>query len=105
MSSVVQVMQIMFYGVATLFMICFMIIGIWAFVLYTKMFKNNRIQNYLLQKINDSISSLNDKNSYNDFQNESNESFDNSSSIVEESLFEQSKSDDMSHSDSLYKIK
>ena len=102
MSSVVQVMQIMFYGVATLFMICFMIIGIWAFVLYTKMFKNNRIQNYLLQKINDSISSLNDKNSYNDFQDES---FDNSSSVIEESLFEQSKNDDMSHSDSLYKVK
>ena len=90
MSSVVQVMQIMFYGVATLFMICFMIIGIWAFVLYTKMFKNNRIQNYLLQ------------NSYNDFQDES---FDNSSSVIKESLFEQSKSDDMNHSDSLYKIK
>ena len=97
MSSVVQVMQIMFYGVATLFMICFMIIGIWAFVLYTKMFKNDRIQ-----KINDSISSLNNKNSYNDFLDES---FDNSSSVIEESLFEQSKNDDMSHSDSLYKIK
>ena len=66
------------------------------------MFKNNRIQNYLLQKINDSISSLNDKNSYNDFLDES---FDNSSSVIEESLFEQSKNDDMSHSDSLYKIK
>ena len=102
MSSVVQIMQIMFYGVATLFMICFMIIGIWAFVLYTKMFKNDRIQNYLLQKINDSISSLNNKNSYNDFLDES---FDNSSSVIEESLFEQSKSDDMNHSDSLYKIK
>ena len=102
MSSVVQVMQIMFYGVATLFMICFMIIGIWAFVLDTKMFKNDRIQNYILQKINDSISSLNNKNSYNDFLDES---FDNSSSVIEESLFEQSKNDDMSHSDSLYKIK
>ena len=40
--------------------------------------------------------------SYNDFQDES---FDNSSSVIEESLFEQSKSDDMNHSDSLYKIK
>ena len=102
MSSVVQVMQIMFYGVATLFMICFTLIGIWASVLYTTPSKNNRIQNYLLQKINDSISSLNDKNSYNDFLDES---FDNSSSVIEESLFEQSKNDDMSHSDSLYKIK
>ena len=52
--------------------------------------------------INDSISSLNNKNSYNDFLDES---FDNSSSVIEESLFEQSKNDDMSHSDSLYKIK
>ena len=43
MSSVVQVMQIMFYGVATLFMICFMIIGIWAFVLYTKMIEYKTI--------------------------------------------------------------
>lgn len=91
MSSVVQVMQIMFYGVATLFMICFMILGIWAFVLYTKMLKNNRIQNYLLQKINDSISSLNNKNNYND--------------LLDESLFDQSESDDMNPSDSLYKIK
>ena len=59
------------------------------------------IKNYLLQKINDSISSLNEKNSYNDFQDES---FNNSSSILEESLFEKSKSDDIEPGDSLYKI-
>ena len=45
--------------------------------------------------------SLNEKNSYNDFQDES---FNNSSSILEESLFEKSKSDDIEPGDSLYKI-
>lgn len=102
MSSVVQVMQIMFYGVATLFMICFMIIGVWAFVLYTKLFKNHRIQNYLLQKINDSISSLNFSNHHN---NGSDESLSNSSSIIEESLFDDTKDRDNINNDSIYKIK
>lgn len=99
MSSVVQVMQIIFYSVATLFMICFMIIGIWAFVLYNKMFKNSRIQNYLLQKIDNSISSLNINN------NLQNDSIDSYSSIIEESLFENSTDDDNSKNDSIYKIK
>lgn len=39
-------------------MICFMFIGIWSFILFLKIAKNQRIQTYLLEKINRSISTL-----------------------------------------------
>lgn len=39
-------------------MICFMFIGIWSFIAFLKMAKNQRIQIFLLEKINKSISSL-----------------------------------------------
>ena len=40
-------------------MLSFMFIGIWSFIIFLKMYKNQRINNYLLDKINKSISSLN----------------------------------------------
>ena len=58
MSVALQVVQIIFQSVAIIFMICFMFIGIWSFIIFIKMFKNQRIQNFLLEKINTSISSL-----------------------------------------------
>lgn len=58
MSTAMQVVQIIFQSVAVIFMICFMFIGIWSFIVFLKMSKNQRIQTYLLEKINKSISSL-----------------------------------------------
>ena len=39
-------------------MLSFMFIGIWSFIIFLKIYKNQRINNYLLDKINKSISSL-----------------------------------------------
>lgn len=58
MTTAIQVVQIIFQSVAIIFMICFMFIGIWSFILFLKMSKNQRIQIFLLEKINKSISSL-----------------------------------------------
>ena len=63
-------------------MICFMFIGIWSFIIFIKMFKNQRIQNFLLEKINTSISSLeksykNTKNLDNDISVDTDFNFDN----------------------------
>lgn len=58
MTTALQVVQIIFQSVAIIFMICFMFIGIWSFIAFLKMAKNQRIQTFLLEKINKSISSL-----------------------------------------------
>lgn len=58
MTTAMQVVQIIFQSVAIIFMICFMFIGIWSFIVFLKMAKNQRIQTFLLEKINKSISSL-----------------------------------------------
>lgn len=58
MTITMQVIQIIFQSVAIIFMICFMFIGIWSFILFLKIAKNQRIQTYLLEKINRSISTL-----------------------------------------------
>jgi len=58
MTTALQVVQIIFQSVAIIFMICFIFIGIWSFIAFLKMAKNQRIQTYLLEKINKSISSL-----------------------------------------------
>ena len=58
MTTAMQVVQIIFQSVAIIFMICFMFIGIWSFIAFLKVAKNQRIQTYLLEKINKSISSL-----------------------------------------------
>lgn len=58
MTTALQVVQIIFQSVAIIFMICFMFIGIWSFIAFLKMAKNQRIQIFLLEKINKSISYL-----------------------------------------------
>lgn len=64
MSTAMQVIQIIFQTVAIIFMICLMFIGIWSFIVFLKMAKNQRIQTYLLEKINKSISALEKNNIY-----------------------------------------
>ena len=59
MSVALQIIQMIFYIVGILFMLSFMFIGIWSFIIFLKMYKNQRINNYLLDKINKNISSLN----------------------------------------------
>ena len=59
MSVALQIIQMIFYIVGILFMLSFMFIGIWSFIIFLKMYKNQRINNYILDKINKSISSLN----------------------------------------------
>lgn len=58
MSIALQVIQIIFYIVGIIFMLSLMFIGIWSFIIFLKMYKNQRINNYILDKINKSISSL-----------------------------------------------
>ena len=52
MTTAMQIVQIIFQSVAIIFMICFMFIGIWSFIAFLKMLKNQRIQTFLLEKIN-----------------------------------------------------
>lgn len=66
MTTAMQIVQIIFQSVAIIFMICFMFIGIWSFIAFLKMLKNQRIQTYLLEKINKSISSLENNSKKND---------------------------------------
>ena len=58
MTTALQIVQIIFHSVAIIFMLCFIFIGIWSFIVFLKMAKNQRIQTYLLEKINKSICSL-----------------------------------------------
>ena len=59
MSVALQIIQMIFYIVGILFMLSFMFIGIWSFIIFLKIYKNQRVNNYLSDKINKSISSLN----------------------------------------------
>ena len=90
METAIQVLQIIFYSLASIFMIAFLVIGIWAFILYTKMYKNQRIQNYLLEKIHHAISysTYKDKSSIKHHSS----SFDIDKEIDEEELFNESQS-------------
>lgn len=65
MSVALQIIQMIFYIVGIIFMLSFMFIGIWGFIIFLKIYKNQRINNYLLDKINKSISSLNLNNGEN----------------------------------------
>lgn len=69
MDLAVQIFQIVFYGIGALFMIAFTIVGIWTFIIFNKYYKTQRIQNYLLEKIYQSINHISYKN--NSFLNES----------------------------------
>ncbi len=66
MTTAMQVVQIIFQSVAIIFMICLMFIGIWSFIVFLKMAKNQRIQTFLLEKINKSISALENDTKKND---------------------------------------
>ena len=63
MDLAVQIFQIIFFSIGALFMITFSIIGIWSFILFNKYYENKRIQNYILEKIYQSINQLTYKNS------------------------------------------
>ncbi len=62
MDLAVQIFQIVFYSIGSVFMIAFGIIGIWGFIIFNKYYKAKRIQNYLLEKIYQSINHLTYKN-------------------------------------------
>lgn len=66
MSVALQIIQMIFYIVGILFMLSFMFIGIWSFIIFLKIYKNQRVNNYLLDKINKSLSSLNLNNNNNE---------------------------------------
>ena len=66
MSVALQIIQMIFYIVGILFMLSFMFIGIWSFIVFLKMAKNQRIQTFLLEKINKSISALENDTKKND---------------------------------------
>lgn len=103
MSTAVQILQIIFYSIGSLFMIAFMIIGIWSFVIFTKMFNNQRIQTYLLEKINNTISSLKlstQKDTSKTTQNEI-----DSDLLVQDSFFKDSADDSDQNNDNIFKIK
>lgn len=51
MSSTLIVIQIIFYSLGILFLLTFMIIGIWSFIIYNKMYRSKRVENYVLEKI------------------------------------------------------
>ena len=72
MELVVQIFQIVFYGMSTIFMIIFAIIGIWSFIIFNKYYKAKRIENYILEKIYQAINQLSYKNNstLNDNSNE-----------------------------------
>ncbi len=59
MTIALQVIQIVFQSVAILFMITFMFIGIWSFIIFIKMYKNNNDKNTILKRITNNISELN----------------------------------------------
>lgn len=91
METAIQVLQIIFYSLASIFMVAFLVVGIWAFILYTKVFKNQRIQNYLLEKIYHAVN-------YSNYEsrnpvNEQPSTFDVDKEIDEEELFKDSPSD------------
>ncbi|WP_294189238.1 hypothetical protein [uncultured Clostridium sp.] len=72
MELVVQIFQIVFYGIGAIFMIIFAIIGIWSFIIFNKYYKAKRIENYILEKIYQAINQLSYKNNstLNDNSNE-----------------------------------
>ena len=58
MDLAVQIFQMVFYGIGSLFMITLTIIGIWSFIIFNKYYKTKRIENYILEKIYHAINKL-----------------------------------------------
>ena len=90
----VQVFQIIFYSIAIIFMGTLIFISIWGFITFNKMYKNQRIQNLLLDKIYQSISQLNFK--YTSSHKNTEDAFDVDDLINEDELFNNHSSDDES---------
>lgn len=86
----IQIFQIIFYSIAILFMGTLMFISIWGFITFNKIYKNQRIQNFLLDKIYQSISNLHYNYSHENTENE----FDVDELIDEDELFKDNFSDD-----------
>lgn len=62
MTIAIQIIQIVFQSVAILFMLTFMFIGIWSFIIFIKIYKNQKEKNYLLEKIANNLSGVNNLN-------------------------------------------
>lgn len=60
----IQIFQIIFYSIAIIFMGTLIFLGIWSFVTFNRMYQSQRIQNFLLDKIYQSISKLNPHDIY-----------------------------------------
>lgn len=58
MTIALQIIQIVFQSIAILFMLTFMFIGIWSFIIFIKIFKNEKLKMDLLTKINNNLISL-----------------------------------------------
>ena len=95
MVSAVQVFQIIFYSIAIIFMGTLIFVSIWGFITFNKMYKNQRIQNLLLDKIYQSISQLNFKCTSPHKSTE--DAFDVDDLINEDELFNNHSSDDESN--------
>ena len=70
MSTALYILQIIFYSIAIVFMLTFMIVGIWSFVLFVKTCKTQKIKNNLLDKLNENISNLSNITPYNNDNSE-----------------------------------
>ncbi|MDC4408376.1 hypothetical protein NQ665_18900, partial [Acinetobacter baumannii] len=62
-------------------------IGIWGFIIFNKMYKNQRIQNFLLDKVYQSLNHLAYTKAKNPNNDPSNEGFNVDEVINEEELF------------------
>ena len=58
MSFLIQILQIIFYLMGTIFMLTLTFLSIWAFVLYHKNSNTVRINNYVLEKIYHSLNKI-----------------------------------------------
>ena len=86
----VQIFQIIFYSIAIVFMCALTFIGIWSFITFNRMYNNQRIQNFLLDKIYQSISQLNSNFTYQSKTTE--DEFDVDELINEDELFNNNSS-------------
>lgn len=70
MDFATNILQMIFYSIGSIFMVVLTIIGIWSFILYVKNSKSLRLQNYILEKI---YQSINNKNTF--YSNSNKETF------------------------------
>lgn len=97
----VQIFQIVFYIIAILFMITLMFIGIWSFITFNKMYKNQRIQNFLLDKIYQSLSSINLNATYSQEKSETIEDEFNVDEFINEDELFDDEDDSNSNTDNI----